>query len=513
MFIPHTLLRQLYTVGSLKNTDSGVQFSVKNRLSDAQLTGLRCVKIDGQEIPLNRIRVQFNGSGALPVDGISEFSPLPFPLRQTLDVVATDEALPLGKHDIEIAFDSKPFGKLRLQVEDAVSTPSRQKPTLPRNPADDYCETIIRDRQRFVEAFAGVELEHVKRYSFDPHIAQGNCENFTGVAQVPLGVAGPLCIDGEHAQGEFLIPLATSEGTLIASYNRGMKALNASGGVKCTVVADAMQRAPVFVFGDARGGRDFVAWLERNLDRIRAEAEATSRIARLESIDPYQSNKFVFVRFNYSTGDAAGQNMVSRATMAACTWILENFDGIERFYLEANVATDKKASQINTLRTRGKRVTAEAVIKRDVMIDQLRVEPEALVEHGQVANIGAMLSGANNNGLHAANAIAAMFIATGQDVANLAESSTGIVYAEVTPAGDLYLSITLPSLIVATHGGGTGLATQRECLRLLGCTGRGTVNKFAEIVAATVLAGELSLAAAISSMDWVSSHEKFGRNR
>ena len=165
------------------------------------------------------------------------------------------------------------------------------------------------------------------------------------------------------------------------------------------------------------------------------------------------------------------------------------------------------------MKTRGKRVIAEATIKRDVLIQQMRVEPESLTYHGGIANIGAILSGANNNGLHSANAITAMFIATGQDVANVSESSAGIIYAELTPKADLYLSITIPSLIVATYGGGTGLATQRECLELLGCYGKGKVNKLAEIIAGTVLAGELSLAAAISSTDWVSSHERYGRNR
>ena len=165
------------------------------------------------------------------------------------------------------------------------------------------------------------------------------------------------------------------------------------------------------------------------------------------------------------------------------------------------------------MRTRGKRVTAECVIKRDVLIENMRVEPEALAYHYGVAGVGGFLSGVNNNGLHSANGITAMFIATGQDVANVSESSAGVLYTERTPEGDLYLSITIPSLIVATHGGGTGLATQRECLELLGCTGRGTVYKFAEIVAGVVLAGEISLASAISSSDWVSSHEQYGRNR
>jgi hydroxymethylglutaryl-CoA reductase (NADPH) len=225
------------------------------------------------------------------------------------------------------------------------------------------------------------------------------------------------------------------------------------------------------------------------------------------------SNKFAYLRFNFTTGDAAGQNMVGRATFAACSWILEQVPTIRRFFLESNLATDKKASHVNMMRTRGKRVTAEATVPRDVLIQHMRVEPEALAYHAGVANVGAFLSGANNNGAHSPNAITSMFIATGQDVANVSESSAGIVYTEVTPDRDLYISITIPSLIVATYGGGTGLATQRECLEILGCWGRGKVKKLAEIVAGVALAGEISLASAISSLDWVSSHERYGRNR
>ena len=299
----------------------------------------------------------------------------------------------------------------------------------------------------------------------------------------------------------------------MASYSRGMKVLALSGGVRSTVVADAMQQAPVFVFRDARAARDFVAWVQENVDTIRREAEATSSVAKLKYIDPYLASKFAYLRFNFTTGDAAGQNMVGRATFAACNWILENYQGITHFYLESNFATDKKSSHINMLRTRGKRVTAEATVPRELLRRWMRVDPEQIVHHYGVATVGAFLSGANSNGAHSANGITAMFIATGQDVANVAESSASIIYAELTPAKDLYMSLTIPSLIVATHGGGTGLATQRECLEILRCYGKGKVNRLAEIVAAVALAGEISLAAAISSSDWVSSHEKHGRNR
>jgi hydroxymethylglutaryl-CoA reductase (NADPH) len=328
-----------------------------------------------------------------------------------------------------------------------------------------------------------------------------------------MGFAGPIRVNGEYAKGEFLIPLCTSEGTLVASYNRGMKIMNMCGGISTTILEDRMQRAPVFVFESSRQARDFSLWFDNHMDEIREQAESGSKVAKLLDVEKYLASKFVYLRFNFYTGDAAGQNMVNMATFLACNWILSQYKEIEHFYMESNVATDKKCSMINTLKTRGKRVVAEITIPRDVLIHHMRVDPETLVYHSQVANVGAFMAGSSSNGLHAANALAAMFIATGQDIANISESSTGIMYAEVTKDGDLYGSLTLPSLIVATHGGGTGLPTQKESLEILGCYGKGKVNKFTEIVAAVALAGELSLASAISSLDWVTSHERMGKNR
>jgi hydroxymethylglutaryl-CoA reductase (NADPH) len=511
--IPSMLLKQLYNFASLENGEDGVKFSVKNRLSDAKLVGLLSIKIDDKEISKDAIAIDLGDGNILSPNQLSSANPIDFPLRKKVNFLTKIDALSAGKHKIEIGFQTEPFGDLNIQVEDAIAEVKPEMIKIPRDSEDDCAEAIIRQRQAFVEQFSGVTLEHLPKYSFDPHVTRGNIEHFTGVAQIPLGFAGPLRVNGEHAQGDFLIPLATSEGTLVASYNRGIRLLNSCGGVKCTVIDDAMQRAPVFVFEDARAARDFVKWIHENIDKIREEAEATSSVAKLKYIDPFLASKFAYLRFNFATGDAAGQNMVGRATFAACSWILDQYKGIKHFYLESNFATDKKASQINTMRTRGKRVTAEAVIKRDILIQQMRVEPESLTYHNGVANVGALLSGANNNGCHSANAVTAMFIALGQDVANVSEASAGIIYAELTPEKDFYLSITIPSLIVATYGGGTKLPTQKECLRILGCEGKGSVFKLAEIVAGVVLAGELSLGAAISSSDWVSSHERYGRNR
>ncbi|WP_350356585.1 hydroxymethylglutaryl-CoA reductase [Hymenobacter canadensis] len=510
------LLKLLYTRGSLHNTPEGVAFSIKNRLDTVRITRIDHVQLDGVKIGVEQIALDLGEGDVRPATTFNADSAgFTLPVGQAATFHLATEHLKEGLHTVQVQFAADPFGDLNVEVEDAIATQPDKRTRIPRSDQDDYSDDAIRARQQFAEEFSGQQFQHLKHYSFDAHDLQGNCEHFTGVAQIPVGLAGPLHVNGEHAQGEFLIPMATTEGTLVASYNRGIQLLNLCGGVKCTVIGDAMQRAPVFVFDDARGARDFGKWVEENMDKIRPEAESTSRIAKLQYIDTYLSNKFAFLRFNYSTGDAAGQNMVGRATFAACSWILEHYKGapIRHFYLESNFATDKKASQINVMRTRGKRVVAEAVIKRDILQQRMRVTPEQLAYHGQVSNVGAFLSGANNNGAHSANGITALFIATGQDVANVSESSAGVLYSEVTAEGDLYISITIPSLIVATHGGGTGLATQNECLRMLSCVGRGTVNKFAEIVAGVVLAGELSLGSAISSSDWVSSHEQYGRNR
>ena len=219
------------------------------------------------------------------------------------------------------------------------------------------------------------------------------------------------------------------------------------------------------------------------------------------------------LRFNFTTGDAAGQNMSGKATAAACEWIRANRPGGARYILSGNTDTDKKHSQMNMLATRGRRVVAEAVLGKEALKRMMRVDPRDLFYARQVSQAGAFLAGSANNGAHAANGLAAMFIATGQDAANVAESHAAIVYAQLLEDGDYYWSITLPALIVATVGGGTGLATQSECLAMLGCQGSGKADKLAEICAAVALAGDISLSCAILSGDWVSSHERLGRNR
>jgi len=384
---------------------------------------------------------------------------------------------------------------------------------VPRDRENDYTREAADKRREFAADRCGASLEHVSSYSFDPATVEGNVEHFVGVAQVPVGLAGPLVVNGEHAQGEFYVPLATAEGTLVASYNRGMRLLYEAGGVKTTIMDDRMQRAPVFIFESAREARDFRDFLDAHFDEIKEAAEATTKSGKLQDIERYTAGRMLYTRFNYTTGDAAGQNLTGKATAAACAWIVANHPPIERFFLESNFATDKKSSQVNMLNTRGKRVIAEATIPNHLFESVMRSNSELMYRARQVSNLGGFMSGVNNNGAHSANGITAMFIATGQDAANVAESSAAFVYAELRPNGDYYYSVTIPSLIVATYGGGTGLATQRECLELLGCYGKGQVRRLTEIVAATVLCGELSLGSAIVAEEWVDAHDLYGRSR
>jgi hydroxymethylglutaryl-CoA reductase (NADPH) len=384
---------------------------------------------------------------------------------------------------------------------------------IPRDKNNDHSREMASQRAEFVTAMTGAKLYTVGSYTIDPALTRGNIENFTGTAQVPLGIAGPLKMIGEHAKGEFYIPMATTEGTLLASYSRGMRVISECGGARATVVKHSMQRAPVFLFNNALEAREFGKWVNERIDQIRAVVKTSSRTGRLTEIEQYPVGNMLYTRFCYTTGDAAGQNMTGKATLFACEWIKANHPLKPRFILSGNIDTDKKHSMMNTIQTRGKRVIAEFVLNRDVARKLLRIETEWLYRFRQIAGVGTMVAGAAYGGAHSANGIAAMFIATGQDAANVAESHAGVLYGELLDNGDYYWSVTLPALICATYGGGTALPTQRECLEMMDCFGTGKADKLAEIIAAVVLAGDVSLSSAILAHEWVSSHEKMGRNR
>jgi hydroxymethylglutaryl-CoA reductase (NADPH) len=343
---------------------------------------------------------------------------------------------------------------------------------------------------------------------------KGNIENFIGMAQIPIGLAGPLYINGKDAIGDFLIPLATTEGALVASYNRGMKACRMSGGVTSVCLVEGVQRSPYFQFENIATVGLFIKWLHEHMDRFREIVGETSKYARLKEVNSNIEGNSVIITFEFHTGDAAGQNMVTICTDRICHFILSNFEiKPTEWYIESNYSGDKKATAVSFANVRGKKVTSEILIPRDIVATILKSTPEKIAKYWQASTLAVTQSGAIGAQGHVANGLTALFIACGQDVACISESSVGLTRMETTKDGDLYVSLTLPSLIVGTIGGGTNLPTQRECLELMDCHGIGKARKFAEICCAVALAGEISIASAMSADHFTQAHEKLGRNK
>ena len=373
-------------------------------------------------------------------------------------------------------------------------------------------------RRKALEKMLNVSLPSIGSTIIDfVEVVGRNIENPIGAVQIPLGIAGPLKIEGDYAKGEYFIPLATTEGALVAGVNRGCKAITLSGGAKAKILYDGMTRAPLFWTPDVETAIELVNWVKENFNEIKREAESTTRYGKLERIEPYIMGNNVWLRFIYKTGDAMGMNMVTIATDKACKYIMKNFPKqIKYIALSGNMCTDKKPALINMLHGRGKTIVAEAIVKRDVVEEVLKTTPEDIVEVNIRKNLlGSARAGSLSFNAHYANIIAAIFIATGQDAAQVVESSMGYTWAEMRN-NDLYISVTLPSLEVGTVGGGTHLPTQREALEILGVFGGGdppgvNAKKFAEIVASAVLAGELNLLAALAAGHLAEAHLRLGR--
>lgn len=382
---------------------------------------------------------------------------------------------------------------------------------LPRLKDQGYDSERVARRRAWVEGKTGAALDHIGRVSFDPEQMRGNIENPIGVAQVPLGIAGPVLVHGRHAQGLFYVPMATSEGALIRSYERGMVALTKSGGVQVALCQDENQIVPTFFFDDVAQARAFCEWLPAQLETIRAAAESTTRYGKLTALDTYQVGRQVLVNFGYFTGDAQGMNMLVKATDSACQWIRANFPGC-RYFVFSGMSSEKRPSGFLLTRGKGKRVTAGCVVTHDVLRMYLHCTAQQLFNVWHSTLIGHLQANAIGYNAQYANGLTAIFIATGQDVANVVNAACGITYFEVQPEG-LFVSLTLPALTMATVGGGTGLPTQREALSIMDCHGSGKAAKLAEIVAAAVLGGEISMGAAITTGEFVAAHEHYGRNR
>ena len=402
---------------------------------------------------------------------------------------------------------------LELHADGVEAPPVELTPSdlLPRLKDQGYAADRVARRRAWVEGKTGASLRHIGSHSFDPEAMRGNIENPIGVAQVPLGVAGPVFVHGQHARGLFYVPMATTEGALIRSYERGMVALTRAGGVQTALLEDENQIAPTFFFDDVHSARAFSEWAPQHLAEMQAVAATTTRHGKLTGVKCYQIGRQVLANFGFSTGDAQGMNMIVKSADAVCSWI-QSHHAISRYLIFSGLCSEKRPSGFVMTRGKGKRVTAGALLPHDVLKLYLHVSADQLFQVWHSTVIGHLQAGAIGYNAHYANGLTAIFIATGQDVANVVNAACGVTNFELHPDG-LFVSATLPALTVATVGGGTNLPTQREALEIMGCHGTGKAKKFAEVVAAAVLGGEISMGAAIASGEFVAAHEHYGRNR
>lgn len=340
-----------------------------------------------------------------------------------------------------------------------------------------------------------------------------NIENFIGTVKVPVGVIGPLRVNGLNATGDYHVPLATTEAALVASYGRGAYAASKAGGVSAAVLYEGVIRTPAFVFDKLITAGLFVEWVVENVERLKTAAESTTRHGTLVSIEPILDNNVVFLICRYRTGDASGQNMVTIATHTLCEEIAAHCDvPIDRWYIEGNFSGDKKASALGLLTGRGRKVSASVTLPSQVVEKYLGTTVAAMLDYGRVANLGSLLSGQMGAQAHYANGLAALYIATGQDAACVAESAVGFTRMEQR-GDDLFCSVTMPNILVGSVGGGTGLPSQSAGLKIMGLHGNGHGAALAEVTAALCLCGEISIVAAIAAGDFTRAHEKLARHR
>jgi len=341
---------------------------------------------------------------------------------------------------------------------------------------------------------------------------KGNIENFIGFAQVPIGLAGPLILNGTAGRTEHWVPLTTTEGALVASYNRGIKAGSLSGGFVARTIANKVQRSPYFEFENLMVALEFANWIKSMESLISAGVRQASRHAKLSSMEVLHEGNGVHLTLSFETGAAAGQNMVTLVTDQVLKQVLDQAPQQPvLFYIEGNMSGDKKGNLKSLTKVRGRKVIAEVVVSKVVLQDILKSSAEKISKFWKTGTLAAVQSGAVGNHGHITNALTAIFMASGQDVACIAEAAVGVVRMEPRNNGDLYASLTLPGLIVGTVGGGTGLPTQKEALELMDCSRPEDVGKFAEVCCATALAGELSIGAAIAEGHFAAAHQAYGR--
>lgn len=410
-----------------------------------------------------------------------------------------------------------PANRKLLKVEEkatpkVVKSSSKANVTVPQ--LEPFTEIGQQLRISFVEGNTDSELKYLagKKKIDDLGQLKGNIENFVGMSQIPTGIMGPLVINTSNGVKSTLVPLATSEGTLVASYARGARACRNSGEIRSLCLKEGVQRSPIFQFKNLDDLSIFLDWCSNERTLFDAIVKRSSNYAELKNIDINVEGNQVILNLEFTTGDAAGQNMVTIASQAICQHIIKSTPvQPEIWFLESNASGDKKATFNSFANVRGKKVTSEIVLKKEVINSVLKTSPELMFKYWQTSFMGAVKCGAIGAQGHFSNGLAALFIACGQDAACVSEASVGITRMEVNKDGDLYSSVTLPNLIVGTIGGGTSLPTQKECLEIMGCYGEGKAKTFAEICGAVCLAGEISIIAALSAGQFAAAHQKHGR--
>ncbi|MGD9580967.1 MAG: hydroxymethylglutaryl-CoA reductase [Vampirovibrionia bacterium] len=371
-------------------------------------------------------------------------------------------------------------------------------------------------RVELIKKIIGKEIPYItgEKHFDEIEKLRGNIENFIGFTPIPTGVIGPLRINGSEAKDDFYVPMATTEGALVASYNRGAKAASLSGGVTSMCLVETVQRTPSFKFEYFRDTGEFLIWVMEHIEQFKDIVSTKTSHGRLDDVKAHVDGNQVTLIFEYKTGDASGQNMVTICTFAICEYINDNCPKKPiKWLVEGNLSGDKKASAISFMSCRGKKVTAEAIIKKEHVANILHAQVDDIINSWNIAIINGIHSGSIGVNFHFSNCLTAIFIACGQDVATVSESSVGTTRCEKTKDGDLYICVTMPNLIVGTVGGGTWLPAQNEGLSILGCSGNNKARKFAEICAATALCGELSIMSSISAGDFARAHSLFGRKK
>ncbi len=341
---------------------------------------------------------------------------------------------------------------------------------------------------------------------------QRNIEAYIGTVDIPVGLVGPLRIKGQQRLKDYQVPLATTEAALVASYNRGPRLITAAGGCNARVLDQAVSRTPMFAFTSLVDAERFAKFVEERCFEFNSVVSKITSHGRLISTRAVVEGNHVYLDLRFRTGDASGQNMVTFATDVICKAILSQTPiQPAHWFLEANFSGDKKATSRTLGDVRGKRVCADICIPRELVAEALHTTPQRMVDYWYAGALGGVMSGTTGIQGHFANGLTALYLACGQDVACVAESATGMTRLETTAEGDLYASVTLPNIMVGTVGGGTGLPSAKACLDILGLSGPGNSSALAEVCAAIVLAGELSIIGAFCSGDFALAHRSLSR--